>query len=45
MSPLISKLETLLGRDGDDMEKVENMLTQIEEYELLVKQLKARTNL
>ncbi|XP_024028170.1 meiosis-specific nuclear structural protein 1 isoform X3 [Morus notabilis] len=40
LSPLISKLETLLGRDGDDMEKVENMLNQIEEYELLVKQLK-----
>ncbi|PON68892.1 myosin heavy chain-like protein [Parasponia andersonii] len=40
LSSLISKLEMILEPDGDIMEKMENMSKQIEEYELLVKQLK-----
>lgn len=40
LSPLLSKLEMVLGRDGDIMEKMEKMSKQIEEYEILVKQLK-----
>ncbi|POO01956.1 myosin heavy chain-like protein [Trema orientale] len=40
LSSLISKLEMVLEPDGDIMEKMENMSKQIEEYELLVKQLK-----
>lgn len=40
LSPLLSKLEMVLGRDGDVMEKMEKMSKQIEEYEILVNQLK-----
>lgn len=35
----------VLGPDGDIMEKMENMSKQIEEYELLVKQLKVKPSM
>ncbi|XP_062116604.1 uncharacterized protein LOC133830609 isoform X2 [Humulus lupulus] len=40
ISSLISNLEMLLGPSEDIMEKMETMSKQIEEYELIVKQLK-----
>ena len=42
LGPLLSKLVVVSGTDVDSRTKMEKMSRQVQEYELLVKQLKVR---
>jgi hypothetical protein len=42
LGPLLSKLVVVSGTDVDSKTKMEKMSRQVQEYELLVKQLKVR---